>query len=385
MERQKIALLGSTGSIGRQTLEIVRANPELFEITTLVCNRDWEQLARQAREFRPDSVVVCDKSFYAPLKDALADEPVKVYAGADAACQVAGGGEVDCVVNAIVGYAGLAPTIAALEAGKKLALANKESIVVAGDIVMRLSREHRAPILPVDSEHSAIFQCLSGEMSPIRRLVLTASGGPFREFTPAQMAGVSAEQAVAHPVWSMGAKISIDSATMMNKGFEVIEAHWLFGVPAERIEVAVHPQSIIHSMVEFADGAFKAQLGSPDMRLPIQYALTYPYRLPIDARPFDITRCGSLDFFEPDTVRFPCLRLAYEALARGGNSGCVINAANEVAVQAFAEGRTGFTRIPEIIERTLGAATHIPVPTIAGYRESDAEARAIARSLIETN
>lgn len=382
MGRQKIALLGSTGSIGRQTLDVVRANPELFEVTTLVCNSGWEQLAAQAREFRPDSVVVCDKSCYGPLSDALVDEPIKVYAGEDAACQVAGGGEVDCVVNAIVGYAGLAPTLAALDAGKKLALANKESIVVAGDIVTRLSVEKRAPVIPVDSEHSAIFQCLTGERAPIRRIILTASGGPFRTMPERELEGVTAAQATAHPVWSMGTKISVDSATMMNKGFEVIEAHWLFGVGGDRIEVAVHPQSIIHSMVEFADGAVKAQLGTPDMRLPIQYALTYPDRLPLDGEPLDITRCGSLTFEAPDTGRFPCLELAYEALRRRGNSGCVLNAANEVAVGAFVAGRIRFTQIPRIIARTMERATYIEVPSIADYRASDSEARRIAGELV---
>lgn len=379
---QKIALLGSTGSIGEQTLAIARLYPDLFEILVLTSHTNWAKLAKQAVEFMPDSVVIADKQYYPQLKEALKDHPIKVYAGADALAQIVANGEVSTVVNAIVGYAGLEPTIAALESGKKVALANKESLVVAGDLVMRLSAENRAPVIPVDSEHSAIFQCLAGETSPIKRLLLTASGGPFLDTAHADLHNVSIGQALAHPKWKMGRKITIDSATMMNKGFEVIEAHWLFGTKPSQIEVVVHPESIVHSLVEFADGAMKAQLGIPDMRVPIQYALTFPHRLHVPSEDFDITRCGGLTFRSPDTEKFPCLALAYGALERGGNAGCVLNAANEVAVGAFFEGRAAFTDIPAIIEKTLAKATHIKTPSAGDYRLSDAEAREIARQYV---
>lgn len=376
--KQKIALLGSTGSIGRQTLDVVRTYSDDFEITALSSNRNWELLARQAVEFGADSVVIADKRYYPPLSEALAGEPVKVYAGADALCQVVGGSGVDVVINALVGYAGLAPTVSTLEAGKKLALANKESLVVAGDIVMKMARERQLPVIPIDSEHSAIFQCLAGETSPPYKLILTASGGPFRNMPAEEMAGVTVEQALAHPNWAMGPKISIDSATMLNKGFEVIEAHWLFGIAPAQIEVVVHPQSIVHSLVEFADGALKAQLGTPDMHLPIQYALTFPHRWTIPGERFDMTACGTLTFMPPDMERFPSLGLAYRALEAGGNSGCILNAANEVAVAAFLERKIGFTDIPRVIEHTMGKASLVSRPTLDDYRQSNDEARGIA-------
>ena len=380
--KQRIALLGSTGSIGQQTLDIVRAYSESFEITTLTANRNWEALAAQAREFEPDSVVLADKTHYPDLKAALADLPVKVYAGEEALCQVVKGGNVDTVVNALVGYAGLAPTVASLEAGRKLALANKESLVVAGELVMGLATRHKAPILPVDSEHSAIFQCLIGEVSPIRKILLTASGGPFRQTPKEALEKVTVKQALSHPNWEMGAKITIDSATLLNKGFEVIEARWLFGVRPEQIEVVVHPQSIIHSMVEFDDGAIKAQLGTPDMHLPIQYALTFPQRWNSTQEPFSFARCTGFTFEQPDRERFPALQLAFEALARGGNSCCTLNAANEKAVAAFLDRQIGFTEIPRIIETTLAKATFIAKPTLEDYQASDAEAREISQRLI---
>jgi 1-deoxy-D-xylulose-5-phosphate reductoisomerase len=381
-KRQRIALLGATGSIGEQALAVARAYAESYEVIALTAGGNWVRLAEQAREFMPDCVVIADKTHYGELKDALADLPIKVYAGDDAICQVAAGGNVDVVINAIVGYAGLPATIAALEAGKKLALANKESLVVAGELVMRLSAENRAPIIPVDSEHSAIFQCLAGETGAIHKLILTASGGPFLHTPTEELAHVTAEEALRHPNWNMGAKITVDSATLMNKGFEVIEAHWLFGMPAERIEVLVHPQSVIHSMVEFADGAIKAQLGTADMKLPIQYALTFPHRLQIDGgERLDFTKFHTLTFSAPDHNRFPALGLAYEALRSGGNACCVLNAANEVAVAAFLAGRIGFNAIPRIAEQTLARATRIAHPTSDDYIASNAEARALAAEI----
>lgn len=380
---QRIALLGSTGSIGEQTLAVVRSWPDSFEITTLTSNDNWQRLAEQAAEFRPDSVVIANREHYPALRDALRSLPVKVYAGNEAISQVAAGGAVDTVVNAIVGYAGLEPTYAALQAGKKVALANKESLVVGGELLMKVSAEKNAPILPVDSEHSAIFQCLTGEMSPVSRLILTASGGPFLD-TPAEaLSAVTVGEALSHPTWKMGRKISVDSATMMNKGFEVMEARWLFGVEPSRIEVLVHPQSVVHSMVEFVDGSVKAQMGAADMRLPIQYALTFPERWEIAAEKVNFAGAGSLTFREPDHQRFPAMRLAYRALDEGGNAGCVINAANEVAVHAFLDGRIKFTDIPDIIEHTLCGAKHDSRAAMDVYRQSNAEATALAKQYIE--
>ena len=380
--KQRIALLGSTGSIGTQTLDVVRQYGDLFEITTLTSNNNWQLLVRQAEEFAPDSVVIANKECYTAVREALAALPIKVYAGAEAIEQVVRGDGVDVVVNALVGYAGLLPTVSAVEAGKKVALATKESLVVAGDLVMRLAAERRVPILPIDSEHSAIFQSLAGEVSPVEKIILTASGGPFLHMPAGRLASVTVEDALRHPNWCMGAKITIDSATMMNKGFEVIEARWLFGVPAERIEVVVHPQSVIHSMVQFADGAVKAQLGTPDMHLPIQYALTFPQRLALGGQRLNFAECGQFTFCEPDTGRFPNLRLAYEALERGGTSCCTLNGANEAAVAAFLARRIGFTDITRVVERTLERAAFVARPTLDDYREGDAEARAIAAGQI---
>lgn len=377
--KQRIALLGSTGSIGEQTLNIIRHNPDDFEVVALTSNNNWRRLAEQAAEFQPDCVVIANKEHYPAISDALKDHPIKIYAGEDALRQVVAHSDVTTVVNALVGYAGLEPTVAALEAKKKLALANKESLVVAGDMVMKLAMENKVPILPIDSEHSAILQCLVGESSPASKIILTASGGPFLNTPADQLDGVSIEQALNHPKWKMGSKITIDSATLLNKGFEVIEAKWLFGLVPEQIEVVVHPQSVIHSMVEFADGAVKAQMGTPDMHLPIQYALTFPYRtdLPSGGR-FSFADCGPLTFEKPDTARFPALGLAYEALHKGGNSGCVLNAANEVAVEAFLGGKIRFTDIPRIIEHTMGVAAFVAAPTLDDLRASNTEARQIA-------
>ncbi len=380
--KQRIALLGSTGSIGVQTLDIVRENPEQFEITALVANRNWEQLATQAIEFDADCVVIGDEQYYTPLKEALAATDVKVYAGAKAMEDVAAAANVDVVVNALVGYAGLLPTVAAVRKGKKIALANKETLVVGGELVMRLAEEHRAPILPVDSEHSAIFQCLVGEQSPVRRLILTASGGAFRDTPIEELSRMTAAEALRHPNWSMGAKITIDCATMVNKGFEVIEARWLFGTPADQISVLIHPQSIVHSMVEFEDGAIKAQIGTPDMHLPISYALTFPERKNRPSERFDFLANPNLTFREVDRVKYPALDVAYDCLRRGGTAACTMNGANEVAVAAFLAGKIGYLDIVRSIEQSLARATFIARPTLDDYAHSDAEARALAREVL---
>lgn len=383
MERkQRLAVMGSTGSIGTQTLDIVRNYPDRFEITTLTANNQWQVLAEQAREFMPDSVVIANETYYTPLKEALSSLPIKVYAGSDALEQVVCSEAVDTVVMALVGYSGLFPTVSALKHGKKVALANKECLVVAGEIVTALSAKHRAPILPVDSEHSAIFQCLVGEHSPIDKIILTASGGPFLHKTAAELEEVSIADALNHPYWNMGAKVTIDSASLMNKGFEVIEARWLFDLRPEQIEVVIHPRSVIHSMVQFADGAIKAQLGTPDMHLPIQYALSFPERLPLAGPRVDFPALGKLEFFKPDTSRFPNLELAFECLRRGGNAGGILNAANEVAVTAFLKGELRFIDIPRINTTTLEKSTFIEHPTLEEYRQTDQEAREIARSLL---
>lgn len=380
--KQRIALLGSTGSIGVQTLDIVRENPEQFEITALVANRNWEQLAAQAIEFDADCVVIGDEQYYSPLCEALAATDVKVYAGAKAMEEVAAASNVDVVVNALVGYAGLLPTVAAVKQGKKIALANKETLVVGGELVMRLAAEHRAPILPVDSEHSAIFQCLVGEQSPVRRLILTASGGAFRDTPIERLGAMTAAEALRHPNWSMGAKITIDCATMVNKGFEVIEARWLFGTPADQISVLIHPQSIVHSMVEFEDGAIKAQLGTPDMHLPISYALSFPERKNRPTERFDFLANPQLTFREVDRVKYPALEVAYDCLRRGGTAACTMNGANEVAVAAFLAGKIGYLDIVRSIEQSLARATFVAQPTLDDYAHSDAEARALAREAL---
>lgn len=382
--KQQIALLGSTGSIGRQTLDIIRLHPEQFEAVTLTSNNNWETLANQAAEFLPDSVVIANKKHYRKLSEAIAHLPVKVYAGEDALCQIVANSNITTVVNALVGYAGLEPTLCAIEAGKKVALANKETLVVAGDLVMKAALDKQVPIVPIDSEHSAIFQCLAGEASAPTRLILTASGGPFLHMTADDIENASVEQALAHPHWTMGQKITIDSATMLNKGFEVIEARWLFGMQPEHIEVAIHPQCVVHSLVEFPDGALKAQLGTPDMRIPIQYALSFPQRLELPYPKFDITQAGNLTFSKPDTDRFPALRIAYESLLRGGNSCCVLNAANEAAVEAFLSRKITFGDIRRTLEHTLDKSIFIARPSLDDYRASNTEARRIAQQFIDS-
>ena len=376
--KQRLAILGSTGSIGVQTLDIARENPDRFEVRTLSAHRNWQQLAAQAREFDADTVVIADKACNEALRDALSDTDTKVYAGDEAVAQVAAAGNVDVVVNALVGYAGLAPTVAALEAGKKLALANKESLVVGGSYVMPLARRHKAPILPIDSEHSAIFQCLLGERAPIRRLIITCSGGAFRDLRREELASVTVEQALHHPQWNMGAKITIDSSTLVNKGFEVIEAHWLFGTPAEKISVVMHPQSIVHSMVEFEDGAIKAQLGTPDMRMPISFALMYPDRAHRPGERFSFLEHPQLTFAEVDRAKYPALDIAYDCLQRGGTAACTMNGANEAAVAAFLSRRCAWLDIVRAIEYALTRATFVASPDLAAFAASDAEARALA-------
>lgn len=380
---KELAILGSTGSIGTQTLDIVRAYPDRYRAYALCAHRSIDLLVQQAKEFHPEVVCIADESLYETLKERLADLNCKVWAGADAIAEVVTMPSVDIVVAAMVGYAGLRPTIEAIKAGKTIALANKETLVVAGEIICDLAVKHHTPILPVDSEHSAIFQSLVGEdRSEIEKILLTASGGPFRTFSLEQMKTVTAADALKHPNWEMGAKITIDSASMMNKGFEVIEAKWLFGVPVEKIQVLLHPQSIVHSAVQFTDGAIKAQLGAPDMRLPIQYALSFPERLASDFPRADLFALKNLTFEEPDLARFPNLGLAYEAMRRGGNIPCVLNAANEVVNLAFREGRCGFLQMSDVIAETMSKAAFIPNPTYENYVDTDKEARQIAESLL---
>lgn len=381
---KQIAILGSTGSIGTQTLDVVRQHPEEFSVYALSAHRSVDLLIQQALEFNPVVVCIADERLYQPLREALSDLPIQVMAGEKAITDMVTMPAIDVVVAAMVGYAGLKPTIAAIKAEKTIALANKETLVVAGEIICRLAQRHKVKILPVDSEHSAIFQSLVGEdMTSVEKLLLTASGGPFRNFTYEQMQDVTADQALQHPNWEMGAKITIDSASMMNKGFEVIEARWLFDIPAENIQVLVHPQSVIHSAVQFIDGSVKAQLGTPDMRIPIQYALTYPERWMSDVPRLDLFSTKKLTFEEPDLLRFPNLRLAYEAMAQGGNMPCILNAANEVVNLAFREGSCGFLQMSEIIEKTMSKTDFITEPTYDDYVQTDCLARQIATNLLK--
>ena len=381
---KQIAILGSTGSIGTQTLDVIRQHSDQFCVYALTAHRSVDLLIQQALEFNPAVVCIADESCYPRLRDALSDLPIKVMAGEKAIAEMVTMSAIDVVVAAMVGYAGLRPTIEAIKAKKTIALANKETLVVAGEIICRLAKRHKVSLLPVDSEHSAIFQSLVGEsMASVEKLLLTASGGPFRTFTYEQMQYVTAAQALQHPNWEMGAKIIIDSASMMNKGFEVIEARWLFDIPVERIQVLVHPQSVIHSAVQFVDGSVKAQLGTPDMRMPIQYALTYPDRWYSDVPRLDLFATKQLTFEEPDLQRFPNLRLAYEAMERGGNVPCILNAANEVVNTAFREGKCGFLQMSEAIAQTMQRTTFIAEPTYEDYVQTDSEAREITKELIK--
>ena len=379
--KKQIAILGSTGSIGKQTLEVIAEHPDLFEVYAITAHRSADLLIQQAREFKPEVVVIADESLYKKVSDALADLPIKVWAGADALCQVVEAEPIHIVVTAMVGFAGLRPTVSAIKAHKTIALANKETLVVAGGLIEQLVADNHVSILPVDSEHSAIFQCLQGEIhNPIDKLIITASGGPFRTFSYEQMRDVTAAQALKHPNWDMGAKITIDSASMMNKGFEVIEARWLFNMTADQIEVAVHPQSIVHSMVQFSDGAIKAQLGCPDMKVPIAYALSYPDRMAshINGK-LRIEDYAHLTFERPDLDRFPNLRLAFETLAQGGDRTCVLNAANEVTNEAFRRGQCKFLQMAEINEKVLDIMPMVARPSLDDYFAIDTEARIKAK------
>lgn len=382
--KKQICILGSTGSIGTQALDVIRQHPDLYEAYALTANDSVEKLAEQAREFNPAAVVIANEARYEELKAKLADTDVKVYAGHKALCEIVEAWPVDMVLAALVGFAGLEPTIRAIKARKKICLANKETLVVAGELILDLVSKYHVDLLPVDSEHSAIFQCLVGEeMNEVDKILLTCSGGPFRNFTHEQLLTVTAADALRHPTWKMGAKITIDSASLMNKGFEVMEAKWLFGVPAEKIEVLVHPQSVVHSGVQFKDGAVKAQLGVPDMRLPIQYAFSFPKRLPLNGDRLDLFSTRKLEFFKPDVQKFPCLRLAYEAISEGGNMPCILNAANEVANAAFRRGECSFLGMAEVIERTMRQASFDKTPNLDTYFQTDAEARQIAASLLK--
>ncbi len=385
MKKKQIAILGSTGSIGTQALQVIAEHSDRYEVYCLTANNRVEQLAQQAHQFHPAAIVIANEARYDELRRLTNDLPdVKVYAGAQAINEIVEAKPIDIVLTAMVGFAGLAPTIHAIKARKTIALANKETLVVAGELIGSLATQYHAPILPVDSEHSAIFQSLVGEdANPIDKILLTASGGPFRTFTAEQLARVTKADALRHPTWEMGAKITIDSATMMNKGFEVIEAKWLFGVKASQIEVLVHPQSIVHSAVQFVDGAVKAQLGVPDMRLPIQYAFSYPERLTLSGERLDLFKARNLEFFEPDLEKFRCLALAFEAIRKGGNMPCIVNAANEVVNRGFLEDQCGFLQMGDIIAETMQRCTFDASPTYDTYVATDAEARRIARELMK--
>ncbi|MCR5130344.1 MAG: 1-deoxy-D-xylulose-5-phosphate reductoisomerase [Prevotella sp.] len=379
-----ICILGSTGSIGTQALDVISQHPDCYEVYALTANNRVELLAQQARQFNPAAVVIANEARYDELKELLADRPdIKIYAGAKALCDIVEAGPIDMVLTAMVGFSGLEPTIHAIRARKKICLANKETLVVAGELICQLAGEFHVPILPVDSEHSAIFQSLVGEGdNEIEKILLTCSGGPFRKFTKEQLQTVTAADALKHPTWDMGAKITIDSATLMNKGFEVMEARWLFGVPAEKIQVLIHPQSIVHSAVQFVDGSVKAQLGVPDMRLPIQYAFSFPERIHLNGPRLDLFKSHDLEFLEPDVEKFRCLKLAFEAIDRGGNMPCIVNAANEIVNEAFRHNRCSFPQMADIIGETMQRASFSATPTLETYLQTDCEARRIASELL---
>lgn len=385
--KQQICILGSTGSIGTQALDVIEQHSDLYEVYCLTANNRVKELAEQAHKFHPAAVVVANETHYDELKNLLSDEPdIKVYAGAQALCDIVQAEPIDMVLASMVGFSGLEPTIHAIKARKKICLANKETLVVAGELICNLAQEYHVPILPVDSEHSAIFQSLVGEGdNEVEKLLLTCSGGPFRNFTHEQLEKVTAADALKHPTWDMGAKITIDSASLMNKGFEVTEAKWLFGVPAEKIQVLIHPQSIVHSAVQFADGAVKAQLGVPDMRLPIQYAFSFPQRLHLNGDRLDLFKTQDLQFFEPDYKKFKCLQLAFDAIKKGGNMSCIVNAANEIVNAGFRKGECGFLQMADIIEETMAKATFDSNPDLDVYLQTDAEARRIAAELMKVN
>ncbi len=384
MKKQQICILGSTGSIGTQALDVIEQHSDLYEVYCLTANNRVQELAEQARKFHPAAVVIANEARYEELKDMLSDEPdIKVYAGAQALCDIVQAEPIDMVLASMVGFSGLEPTIHAIKARKKICLANKETLVVAGELICNLAQEYHVPILPVDSEHSAIFQSLVGEGdNEVEKILLTCSGGPFRNYTHEQLEKVTAADALKHPTWDMGAKITIDSASLMNKGFEVTEAKWLFGVPADKIEVLIHPQSVVHSAVQFVDGAVKAQLGVPDMRLPIQYAFSFPQRLHLNGDCLDLFKTQDLQFFKPDYQKFKCLQLAFDAIRKGGNMSCIVNAANEIVNAGFRKGECGFLQMADIIEETMAKATFDSNPDLDVYLQTDAEARRIATELM---
>ena len=384
MKKQQICILGSTGSIGTQALDVIEQHSDLYEVYCLTANNRVQELAEQARKFHPAAVVIANEARYEELKDMLSDEPdIKVYAGAQALCDIVQAEPIDMVLASMVGFSGLEPTIHAIKARKKICLANKETLVVAGELICNLAQEYHVPILPVDSEHSAIFQSLVGEGdNEVEKILLTCSGGPFRNYTHEQLEKVTAADALKHPTWDMGAKITIDSASLMNKGFEVTEAKWLFGVPADKIEVLIHPQSVVHSAVQFVDGAVKAQLGLPDMRLPIQYAFSFPQRLHLNGDRLDLFKTQDLQFFKPDYQKFKCLQLAFDAIRKGGNMSCIVNAANEIVNAGFRKGECGFLQMADIIEETMAKATFDSNPDLDVYLQTDAEARRIATELM---
>lgn len=384
MKKQQICILGSTGSIGTQALDVIEQHSDLYEVYCLTANNRVQELAEQARKFHPAAVVIANEVRYEELKDMLSDEPdIKVYAGAQALCDIVQAEPIDMVLASMVGFSGLEPTIHAIKARKKICLANKETLVVAGELICNLAQEYHVPILPVDSEHSAIFQSLVGEGdNEVEKILLTCSGGPFRNYTHEQLEKVTAADALKHPTWDMGAKITIDSASLMNKGFEVTEAKWLFGVPADKIEVLIHPQSVVHSAVQFVDGAVKAQLGVPDMRLPIQYAFSFPQRLHLNGDRLDLFKTQDLQFFKPDYQKFKCLQLAFDAIRKGGNMSCIVNAANEIVNAGFRKGECGFLQMADIIEETMAKATFDSNPDLDVYLQTDAEARRIATELM---
>ena len=384
MKKQQICILGSTGSIGTQALDVIEQHSDLYEVYCLTANNRVKELAEQAHKFHPAAVVIANENHYEELQDMLNDEPdIKVYAGAQALCDIVQAEPIDMVLASMVGFSGLEPTIHAIKARKKICLANKETLVVAGELICKLAQEYHVPILPVDSEHSAIFQSLVGEGdNEVEKILLTCSGGPFRNYTHEQLEKVTAADALKHPTWYMGAKITIDSASLMNKGFEVTEAKWLFGVPADKIEVLIHPQSVVHSAVQFVDGAVKAQLGVPDMRLPIQYAFSFPQRLHLDGERLDLFKTQDLQFFKPDYQKFKCLQLAFDAIRKGGNMSCIVNAANEIVNAGFRKGECGFLQMADIIEETMAKATFDSNPDLDVYLQTDAEARRIATELM---
>ena len=384
MKKQQICILGSTGSIGTQALDVIEQHSDLYEVYCLTANNRVQELAEQARKFHPAAVVIANEARYEELKDMLSDEPdIKVYAGAQALCDIVQAEPIDMVLASMVGFSGLEPTIHAIKARKKICLANKETLVVAGELICNLAQEYHVPILPVDSEHSAIFQSLVGEGdNEVEKILLTCSGGPFLNYTHEQLEKVTAADALKHPTWDMGAKITIDSASLMNKGFEVTEAKWLFGVPADKIEVLIHPQSVVHSAVQFVDGAVKAQLGVPDMRLPIQYAFSFPQRLHLNGDRLDLFKTQDLQFFKPDYQKFKCLQLAFDAIRKGGNMSCIVNAANEIVNAGFRKGECGFLQMADIIEETMAKATFDSNPDLDVYLQTDAEARRIATELM---